>query len=130
MHRQHQYLGRGVGGRDRPGRLDAVQALELDVHQGDVGVDPLAQVDGVGPRRDGPDDLEVGVEAQHGGDRLGDDRVIFGDHDLDGSHRARTHPLDHNRPPVHPPHGQRRTVCAGQQAVGYDRDSPASPDGP
>ena len=76
-------VGVGTGFTDAADGIDAFQVGHAQVHQGDIGLVLLMQLDGFKAVAGLGDDLEVVLEGEDGDDALADDAVVFGNENGD-----------------------------------------------
>jgi hypothetical protein len=76
--------GRPGVGDDAPGRLDTVEDRHSNVHQHHVGTFAKYDIDRFRTVTCFADHVDVGSRAQQHGEATADERLIVGDHDLDG----------------------------------------------
>ena len=69
-----------------PRRLDAVEPRHADVHHDDVGPQPQRRLHRLGAVLRLADDLEVGLDVEHGPEAAAHERVVVGDEDADRAH--------------------------------------------
>src|SRR3990172_5978372 len=81
---EHEDFGLGQAAADLTRRLDAVEAGHDRVHEDDVGLDLLGDLDGLAAVGGLADDLEAGLGLEHVAERLADDGGGVGDEDAGG----------------------------------------------
>src|SRR3972149_7022904 len=78
---EHEDFGLGQAAADLTRRLDAVEAGHDRVHEDDVGLDLLGDLDGLAAVGGLADDLEAGLGLEHGAQRLAGDGGVVGEED-------------------------------------------------
>lgn len=81
---EHDDLGRGKLFAQQGGGLEAVHDGHLDVHHDDVGVQRLGLFECVDAVDGLPDDVEVGLSVDDGGERAAEQALVVDDEHADG----------------------------------------------